>query len=152
MAQQNVAQFWRDLRQEIQKGKEAALEEGAKVLYKATLDTLQAGSPGKGRRYKRGRRRFHTASRAGDAPARDTGRLIRAVAMQVNRDDTNPTAAVGVRATAPYAKYLDPVKGQPEPGIGRRPFLSKAFDDNRAEIRRVIAAEMDRHLRRVGRR
>lgn len=147
--QPTVAQFWRDLKREVQAGKEAALEAGAKVLYKGTLDELAAGSPGKGRRYRRGKRRFHTASRSGETPARDTGRLIRAVGMVVNRGED--TAAIGVKATAPYAKYLDPPKGKKEPDIGRRPFLSSAFTKHEPEIRRVMNDELERRLRGVGR-
>lgn len=144
-----VAQFWQDVDRTVKAGKRAALQEGVKVLYQGTLDELARGSPGRGRRYKRGKRRYHRASRAGDAPARDTGRLIRSIGTHVERDGSR--GAVGVKRSAPYAKYLDPPKGQKDPDIGRRPFLSSAFEKHEPEARRVMARELERRLGRLTR-
>lgn len=149
MGRTTVAQFWQDVRRSVIVGRKAALEKGVAVMYQGTLDELARGSPGQGRRYKRGKRRYHRASRAGDAPARDTGRLIRAIGTHVERDGSR--GAVGVKRSAPYAKYLDPPKGQPEPAIGRRPFLSSAFEKHEREARQVMAREMERRMRRLTR-
>lgn len=143
---QSVSEFWHEIRQQIREGKRAALESGATLLYTATLQELAAGSPGHGRRYKRGRR-YHRASKKGAAPARDTGTLQRAIGYVI--DDT--TATVGIKNTAPYAKFLDPPRGQREPLIGRRPFLSSAFSKNEQKIRDEMRKELERHMRRIGR-
>ena len=146
MASGDVAAFWRDLERALTVGKREAMRQGVAVLYQGTLDELARGSPGRGRRYKRGRRRFHTASRPGSAPARDTGNLIRSIGTEVAQDGSQ--GAVGVKRSAPYARYLDPTEGE-EPRIGRRPFLTSAFRKHREEAERTIRREIERQLRSV---
>ena len=143
-----VASLWRDVEKAVREGKEAAISEGTTVLYQGTLDELASGSPGQGRSYRRGRR-FHRASRPGSAPARDNGDLIRSIGSEINRGP-NPTGIVGVKAPgASYGKYLDPVAGEREPAIGRRPFLSSAAQKKEREIQETMERELERRLRRI---
>lgn len=150
MQRRTVAAFWDDIDRAVREGKLAAITAGAEQLKQGILDDLLAGSPGSGREYKRGKRgRVHRASVAGAAPARDYGVLARSIAFQLLKG-TNPTALVGVRRTAPYAKYLDPAEGEPEPEIGRRPFVSSAWQRLEPDIRRTIDDELTARLRRLG--
>lgn len=59
--------------------------------------------PKTGRIYTRPGGRLHQASAPGEAPARDTGKLIDS--MKVRMSDAGWTAVVG--ASAPYARYLE---------------------------------------------
>ena len=146
-AEKSVAQFWLELGREIRAGQLAALDEGSKLLYQATKDELAKGSPGRGRRYRRGRK-YHRASRPGDAPARDFGDLAKAIRRQLHRG-RHPHAEVGVNDTAPHAKFLDPPRGKREPGIGRRPFLTTAYTKNEGRVRQTMQRVMEQRLKRV---
>lgn len=141
-----VAGFWRDLERAVQEGKRDAIKAGATVLYTGTLKELASGSPGGGRRYRRGKRRVHVASVAGSAPARDYGTLQRAIGMEI-LTGRNPSGIVGVKRTAPHGRYLDPGEGEPEPKIGRRPFLSAARRKLDGDIRAAISETLERRLR-----
>lgn len=146
-----VRAFAQDLDRKVRDAKTAAVKAGGEVAKRAILDELRRGSPGKGHAYKRGKKRVHVASRRGDAPARDKGVLIRSIAAQFN-DGRNPSVEVGVKSTAPYAKFLDPPPGEREPRIGRRPFVSSGWRNAQPNVRRVIERELRDGLNRITKR
>ena len=149
----DVASFWRDIGRATREGQKQAITKAAQLVHKAVLEELDGGNPGRGRAYRVGRgrrrRRVHKASRPGDAPATNTGNLRRAVAFEINDRGRHPSARVGVKSTAGYARHLDPEPGQREPRIGRRPFLSSAVKNTRRDVEDTIRKELEKALRRV---
>lgn len=114
----------------------------AMVLRNEVLRLLQKG-PKTGRVYKR-RSVMHRASAPGEAPATDTGALVRSVMMDVVEASLEAIVSVGTL----YARML-------EFGtllMGRRPFMSTAVDNKRDELPGVFtrAAQlvMRRHYRK----
>lgn len=153
----DVASFYRDLEKAIETGKREALKSAALHVQKSILAELDAGTPGRGREYQRGRGRkkagrrrrkgvTHRASLPGEAPATDTGRLRRAVGLEV---EGSKLARVGVKALAPYAKILDPPEGERAPKIGRRPFVSSGWRKSRTQAQQIITDELARALKAI---
>lgn len=97
-------------------------------LRNEVLRLLQKG-PKTGKIYKR-RGVMHQASAEGEAPATDTGALVRSVAMDVIETSLEAVVWAGTI----YAKVL-------EFGtllMGKRPFMSKAIENKRAELPAVF--------------
>jgi hypothetical protein len=77
------------------------LVEGANNIRNEMINLMRF-TPKTGRRYKRGKR-WHIASSAGNAPAVDTGQLLRSIVMDVRPSEIE----VGSKSGAPYARYLE---------------------------------------------
>lgn len=114
----------------------------AMIIRNEVLRLLQKG-PKTGRLYKR-RSVMHRASAPGEAPATDTGALVRSVMMDVLEVSLEAIVSVGTI----YAKML-------EFGtllMGKRPFMSQAVDNKRDELpgvfTRAAQAVMRQHFRR----
>jgi HK97 gp10 family phage protein len=110
----------------------------AMVLRNEVVRLLQKG-PKTGRTYKR-RSVLHRASAPGEAPATDTGALVRSVMMDVLEASLEAVVSVGTL----YAKML-------EFGtllMGKRPFMSQAVDNKRDELSGVFTRAAQFVMRR----
>lgn len=81
-------------------------------------------------------RRTHQASRAGEAPASDTGFLVSQITQNVK---TKPDGSVvgQIVSSAPYSKYLEFGTTQMQP----RPYMHPALRKNKDKIERIFKKE-----------
>ncbi len=95
----------------------------------------------KGERRKTGAKRkgiMHRASAPGEAPAMDSGELVRSIIYDVE----NLQVEIGAEAGAPYAVALEEGKGK----IAPRPFLQPAIDRNIDEVNQLILRAMGKAM------
>jgi hypothetical protein len=87
-----------------------------------------------GRKYGR-----HTASRAGDAPNKDTGELIRNIRVSAGKGNIKKGYSATVRAVTPYAMRLE-YGGKDKRGvyIAPRPFMRPALAANQDKINKLV--------------
>lgn len=106
----------------------------AALVVQAEARSLILRGPKTGKLYIRRGRIKHRASAPGEAPASDTGTLVRSIVINV--DPIRLTASVGSNVL--YAPYL-------ELGTRRmkaRPYLSRAFENKRSTILKIIKARL----------
>ncbi len=100
------------------------------MIHKDAVLAVQRG-PKTGNVYDRGAKGYHQASKAGEAPASDTGNLARNIRFKPDK----ATRSVSIVARTPYAAYLEfGTRGNPGRGIPPlqpRPFMGPAFHKNR---------------------
>ena len=108
------------------------LVEGANNIRNNMINRMRR-TPKTGRKYKRGKR-WHIASSEGNAPAVDSGQLLRSLVMDVRQDEVE----VGAKSGAPYAVYLE------DPEILNRRFLNPAFEEEVPRIERKILLDLER--------
>jgi HK97 gp10 family phage protein len=84
-------------------------------------------------------KRTHTASREGEAPATDTGELVREITTSVfTRKKGGGDEVVGqIVSGAPYSKHLEFGTTKMKP----RPFMQKNLEKNRKKIRAIFKEE-----------
>lgn len=123
---------------QITEAAHAAIENGmrgALAIVVADAKRSVARGPKTGRIYTRGNI-SHQASAPGEPPATDTGRLLNAIAGDLETSDKQNGFVRGfIRAATEYAGYL-------ELGTRRilpRPFLVPAIERNRAAIQAFMA-------------
>ena len=145
-----------EIRSRLQLSQLQAVTAAAIVVHKAAIDVLASGSPGRGHEYnsrgskggKGGARVKHRASAPGDPPATDTGRLRKSIAWSIEKG--GPVSA-RVGSTVNYAKYLDPAAQESSPAgkgvVLPRPFLSRALNSSRDQVRRVIAEQLEKGMK-----
>lgn len=120
----------------VEKAARSATAVGLLTTQNKILDKLDEGSPGQGRIYKRGRRQ-HRASKPGDPPATDTGRLK----TSINIQQLGPyKGRVGTNVR--YALLLE--FGTPR--VKARPFVRPVMAQDWPEIQRAILAEFRRKM------
>lgn len=112
-----------------------ALHESALVVQSEARRLVIKG-PKTGRLYKRGKKIAHRASAPGEAPASDTGTLVRGIVSGVDRVKVQGY----VTAQAHYAPHLE--KGTKR--MKARPFLSAALKNKRKAILGIINARLKR--------
>ncbi len=108
------------------------LVQGANNIRNKMINRMRR-TPKTGKRYKRGKR-WHIASSPGNAPAVDTGQLIRSIVMDERIDEIE----VGVKSGAPYAIYLE------DPDVLNRPSLTPAVNDEVPKMERKILQDLER--------
>lgn len=74
-----------------EKGVRAATLEAQRITQ---VDILSSDPPRTGRKYRRGKNLYHTASKAGEAPAPDRGILRASINVQFERGDTQARGVV----------------------------------------------------------
>jgi hypothetical protein len=77
------------------------------TTYANEVKMRMRNSPASGKTYPRGRRRVHRASAPGEAPAPDTGNLLRHVQWRIRNDGFKNHWFAEVGATVKYALYLE---------------------------------------------
>lgn len=102
----------------IMEAAEATLDYGGLITRNALIETLNSGSPGRGRVYQRGSV-THQASAPGDVPAIDTGRLI----GSINIARIGPMR-VRVGTNVKYAYSLEFGTRR----VAARPWVRRTFD------------------------
>ncbi len=90
--------------------------------------------PKHGQIYYRGNGRYHQASAAGEAPAKDTGALIDSIRVILR--DAGWEAAVG--SPQPYAIYLEEGTGTIRPRPAFRPSLDRYRKPFIESVRRIV--------------
>lgn len=103
---------------------DAVLDDAADKVAKRAKEGISRG-PKTGRRYKRGKNRWHIASAQSEYPASDTGNLVRSI--HVEKDERLKAWVVS------DAEYAKPLEYKP-PSKGGRPFLRRALDETTDEI------------------
>lgn len=126
-----------EFERKVQRAGEATAMLGGILGRNALLDTLDSGSPGRGRVYKRGRRRTHQASAPGDPPATDTGRLKTSINIQLMTP-----LKVRVGTNVRYALSLE----YGNRVIAARPWVRITFERAWPDIRRQMLAEFRRRM------
>lgn len=122
---------------DLAKGDQLSAEAAERGVRAATIEaknlTIAALSqPGKGRAYKRGRK-VHIASKPGDPPAPDTGRLRGSTQSEVLRTNDGALGIVSVNTEYAAALELGTEK------IAARPFISRVASENRERLMKVFA-------------
>lgn len=114
---------------DVARGRDRGLIAGALMVQNRARELIQKG-PKSGRWYKR-RSIRHRASAAGEAPATDTGTLVR----NVIADPQPENGSIGVYSRAAYSFFL-------ELGtrfMAARPFLRRALMEMADRIKAIIA-------------
>lgn len=106
----------------------------AKVSYKIEGDCKENISNGSrsGRVYKRGKKRTHQASSAGEFPKTDYGDLVKSIKAEFNFNGFEST--VGSRLSAPHGFWLE--FGTPK--MQPRPWLSRTINENKQYIEKTF--------------
>ena len=107
-----------------------------KIIRKDMKET-----PKTGRTYKRGEK-THTASSAGNAPAVDTGELIKSIQIFTKAIPSRLFAEVG--SDTAQGKWME----YGTSNIEARPWLRPAFDRNKEQIQKNIQEAIEKELRR----
>jgi HK97 gp10 family phage protein len=111
----------------VERGVRAATSEAKRQ----TIEMLS--QQGKGRAYKRGKTKTHIASRPGDPPAPDTGRLRNSTQSEVFRTGDGAIGIVSVNTEYARALELGTEK------IAPRPFLARTLTEGRDRILQAFA-------------
>ena len=84
-------------------------------------------------------RRTHQASAEGEAPATDTGELVREITVSVftRKKGTGEEVVGQIVSGAPYSKFLEFGTTDMEP----RPFMQKNLEKNRNNIKKIFLDE-----------
>lgn len=103
--------------------------------------------PKTGKLYRRGEKRMHQASAAGESPANDTGNLVRNITTKYDQPKLEGTVNVGTQ----YGRRLEyGFVGQDAKGrtydVAPRPFARPSLQEVTPEIRAGIAAEIAKEL------
>lgn len=121
----------------IEKKVEIQLELESKQLV--NIIKLKMRNPSKGRTYKRGKK-THTASKAGDAPNIDTGRLVGSLTYKTLAPLVFEIGSYNV----PYAFWLE--FGTPR--MEARPFLYPSYQERKEKIKQKIQDTMNKYLKK----
>ncbi len=99
------------------------------------LYSVTVGEGPSGIIYKRGNK-THQASASGEAPAVDTGQLLRTILFEVK----NNTLEVGSAGGAPYSQWLEDGTKSKDGSVKMkaRPFLQPALEKNEEDIKDSI--------------
>lgn len=114
-----------ELQKEVARQLNIALLASATKVHKEASKSLTNGKKS-GRIYKRGKSIIHQASAAGEAPANDTGTLLRSLSFYGFKDKLEAT----VTSRLKYAKMLE--FGTTK--IKARPFMFPAYEKSKAWI------------------
>lgn len=108
------------------------LVQGANELRNKMINSMR-DTPKTGMKYRRGKR-WHIASSPGNAPAVDSGELLRSIVMNEGIDFVE----VGVKSGAPHGRYLE----EGTKHMKKRPFLALATDAVVPIMRRRILDDL----------
>ena len=108
---------------------------GAQLIRGEAIKSIQTG-PKTGRIYEKyNPRRTHRASAPGQAPASDTGNLVRNIAVKMESRDQ-----VAVVSSAPYSQFLEFGTSKMLP----RPFLFPASEKSTKKIVQVLIQKLNK--------
>ena len=113
---------------------------GAQLIRGEAIKSIQTG-PKTGRIYEKyNPRRTHSASAPGQAPASDTGNLVRNIAVKMESRDQ-----VAVVSSAPYSQFLEFGTSKMLP----RPFLFPATQRSKKKIAMAIFNRVVSEIRKL---
>ncbi len=110
-----------------------AVRQGAIRIQKRAVERIQGGSKS-GKIYEKYRpRRTHQASKAGESPASDQGRLASSIKIATDGKDVRSAFVYTTRA---YGRHLEfgTKKSAKHAGIAARPWLFPSYEENRESI------------------
>ena len=126
----------KDMKPELQE----VIKGGAQLIRGEAVKSIQTG-PKSGRVYQRyNPTRTHKASAPGEAPASDTGNLVRNIKVKQKDQDT-----VEVESNAPYSAFL-------EFGTSKmlaRPFLFPAFEKSKSKITQAVFSRIKKKIEAI---
>ena len=131
MSKSNINKILKQLRAKeraIKRRSFQALNDGADILKNEIVLSLQTVSPGK--KYPRGKNKYHVASKAGDAPNIDHGGLVGSIQKKAISEDEVEVGSYNVS----YANDLEFGTSK----IEARPFIKPAFDKHVEGIKKHI--------------
>lgn len=124
------------LNKNLEKNRKRAVRRAVSHVRGVIIDDIQRGSK-TGRTYtKYNPKRVHTASREGEAPATDTGELVREITTKTY--STPRGTVVGqIISGAPYSKHLEFGTTDMRP----RPFMQKNLKRSQGKILKIFKDE-----------
>jgi len=120
-----------------------SIRQGALAVESEAIHSIQSGSK-TGATYKSGKSKTHQASRAGEAPATDTGNLVSNIQAVKNMSGDGSWL---VGSSLDYAKFLEFGTTMGGGHISPRPWLIPALESNRSWIDRNIQKAIRDQLR-----
>jgi len=123
--------------EKVKDGVRDGLEAVGLMVQNEARESVLKG-PKTGRRYKKTAGVVHQASSPGEAPASDTGTLVRSILSEVEADGLEVTVSAGTL----YAKMLEYGTRL----MGARPFLGPALNKVKSKAARVLKAYIQRRL------
>jgi len=128
------------LKEELKEPFREVVKGGAQLIRGEAIKSIQTG-PKSGRIYEKyNPRRTHRASAPGQAPASDTGNLVRNIKVKQKDQDT-----VEVESNAPYSAFL-------EFGTSKmlaRPFLFPAFEKSKSKITQAVFSRIKKKIEAI---
>ena len=113
---------------------------GAQLIRGEAIKSIQTGAKS-GRIYEKyNPRRTHRASAPGQAPASDTGNLVRNIAVKMESRDQ-----VAVVSSAPYSQFLEFGTSKMLP----RPFLFPATEKSRPKIAQAVFNRVKKEIQKI---
>ena len=130
----------KNLEQDLEKPFREVIVGGAQLIRGEAIKSIQSG-PKSGRIYEKyNPRRTHRASAPGQAPASDTGNLVRNIAVKMESRDQ-----VAVVSSAPYSQFLEFGTSKMLP----RPFLFPATQRSKKKIAMAIFNRVVSEIRKL---
>ena len=128
------------LEQDLEKPFREVIAGGAQLIRGEAIKSIQTGAKS-GRIYEKyNPRRTHRASAPGQAPASDTGNLVRNIAVKMESRDQ-----VAVVSSAPYSQFLEFGTSKMLP----RPFLFPATQRSKKKIAMAIFNRVVSEIRKL---
>ena len=130
----------KNLEQDLEKPFREVIVGGAQLIRGEAIKSIQSG-PKSGRIYEKyNPRRTHRASAPGQAPASDTGNLVRNIAVKMESRDQ-----VAVVSSAPYSQFLEFGTSKMLP----RPFLFPATEKSRPKIAQAVFNRVKKEIQKI---
>jgi len=127
--------------QQLPRGIKTAMGQATLIVMREAITSMR---PGTGRVYKRGSI-IHRASAPGFPPAVDTGRLRASIRPEVKRMGGEIVGIVG--SNVAYAPHLEFGTSR----MAARPFLKRAFEKKKREIRNLLDRFITKLVREANR-
>ena len=132
---QFIAKLTKRLKKEPIKHAKIAVQLAADAVRNEAINSIARGSKSGSTVKKYNPKRTHQQSKAGEAPATDTGFLISQISASSMVEGT--TAIGEVKSSAPYSKFLE----YGTSSMGKRPFMQPALDKSAKKIKKIFIRE-----------
>lgn len=133
----------KEVTKEATVGIKRAISRSATLVHKTAVLSVQ-NAPRGGEpyvRYGEGQRRVGRASAAGEPPASDTGFLANNIMFEIDVDGLGAS----VESRAAYSSHLEFGTRV----MAARPFMHPALEENKLKIRKMVAEEIKKAMRRI---
>ena len=132
---QFIAKLTKRLKKEPIKHAKIAVQLAADAVRNEAINSIARGSKSGSTVKKYNPKRTHQQSKAGEAPATDTGFLISQISASSYIEGS--TAIGEVTSAAPYSKFLE----YGTTSMGKRPFMAPALKRSAKDIKKIFIRE-----------